>query len=96
MHEDHKLIHKDIKIDNIVVDQDFQPHIIDFLKVTDWVDFLIEYHKDSKEWVRLLPAAIPEFPVFNAKFDPKTIPPCGHDKPGGTPGKPDRPTAGKR
>jgi hypothetical protein len=46
--------------------------------------------------VRLLPAAIPEFPVFNAKFDPKTIPPCGHDKPGGTPGKPDRPTAGKR
>ena len=24
------MIHKDIKIDNIVVDQDFQPHIIDF------------------------------------------------------------------
>ncbi len=79
-----------------------QPHIIDFLKVTDWVDFLIEYHKDSKEWVRLLPAAIPEFPVFNAKFDPKTIPPCGDDKPDGKPGhpgkpgKPDHPTSGKR
>lgn len=24
------------------------PHIIDFLKDTDWVDFLIEYHKSSK------------------------------------------------
>ena len=52
--------------------------------------------------VRLLPAAIPEFPVFNASFDPKTIPPCGHDKPGGKPtdpgkpGKPDRPTTGAR
>ena len=68
-----------------------QPSIIDFVKVTDWVDFIIEYHKDSQEWVRLLPAAIPEFPVFNAKFDPQSIPPCGHDKPGG---KPDRPTAG--
>ncbi|WP_298828532.1 clostripain-related cysteine peptidase [uncultured Piscinibacter sp.] len=62
-----------------------QPHIIDFVKVTDWVDFLIEYHKDSQQWVRLLPAAIPEYPVFNAGFDPKANPPCGHDKPGGKP-----------
>lgn len=63
-----------------------QPAIIDFVKVTDWVDFIIEYHKDSKEWVRLLPAAIPEFPVFNAKFDPKAVPPRGGDNPTGTPG----------
>jgi len=62
-----------------------QPHIIDFVKVTDWVDFIIEYHKDSKEWVRLLPAKIPEFPVFNASFDPKAVPPCGQDRPGGKP-----------
>jgi hypothetical protein len=58
-----------------------QPHIIDFVKVTDWVDFIIEYHKESREWVRLLPAAIPEFPVFNASFDPKKVPPGGNDKP---------------
>lgn len=60
-----------------------QPHIIDFVKVTDWVDFIVEYHKESRKWVRLLPAAIPEFPVFNASFDPKkvTTDPCGKDKP---------------
>lgn len=66
-----------------------QPHIIDFVKATDWVDFLIEYHRDSPldgSFVRLLPAAIPEFPVFNAKFVPsKPLP----GQPGGvthTPG----------
>ncbi len=65
-----------------------QPHIIDFVKVTDWVDFIIEYHKESQEWVRLLPARIPEFPVFNASFDPKKFPPppCGGDKPRRRPG----------
>ncbi len=50
-----------------------QPNIIEFVKVTDWVDFLIEYHRDSPldgSYVRLLPAAIPEFPVFNAGFKP--------------------------
>jgi hypothetical protein len=62
-----------------------QPHIIDFVKVTDWVDFIVEYHKDSQEWVRLLPASIPEFPVFNAAFDPKSNPPCGPDEPQGSP-----------
>jgi hypothetical protein len=46
-----------------------QPHIIDFVKVTDWVDFIIEYHKDVP-FVGLLPAEIPEFPVFNANFEP--------------------------
>jgi hypothetical protein len=47
-----------------------QPHIIEFVKVTDWVDFLIEYHKEAP-FVGLLAAAIPEFPVFNAKFEPR-------------------------
>lgn len=46
-----------------------QPHIIEFVKVTDWVDFLIEYHKEAK-FFGLLPARIPEFPVFNARFEP--------------------------
>jgi hypothetical protein len=56
-----------------------QPNIIDFLQVTDWVDFIIEYHKDVK-FVGLLPASIPEFPVFNAKYEPPRDdpkdPPC--------------------
>lgn len=60
-----------------------QPAIIDFLKDTDWVDFLIELHKDVK-FAQLLPPSIPEFPVFNRKFvpprdgggdDPKPPPP---------------------
>jgi hypothetical protein len=46
-----------------------QPNIIDFVKVTDWVDFLIEYHKDVP-FVGLLPAEIPAFPVFNAGYKP--------------------------
>jgi hypothetical protein len=58
-----------------------QPHIIEFVKVTDWVDFLIEYHKETP-FVGLLPAAIPEFPVFNAKFDPKAPKDPGCDDPG--------------
>src|SRR6185295_10177195 len=74
-----------------------QPHIIEFVKVTDWVDFLIEYHKGTPtdgSFVRLLPAAIPEFPVFNANFEPgkPKQPPgyCEPDQPG-QPGRPDRP-----
>jgi hypothetical protein len=69
-----------------------QPHIIEFVKVTDWVDFLIEYHKEAP-FVRLLPAAIPEFPVFNARYDPKG----GNDycpDPGQTPGKPNGASGG--
>jgi hypothetical protein len=50
-----------------------QPHIIDFVKITDWVDFIIEYHKDVP-FVGLLPAEIPEFPVFNARFEPPKRP----------------------
>jgi hypothetical protein len=58
-----------------------QPHIIEFVKVTDWVDFLIEYHKEAK-FVGLLAAQIPEFPVFNAKFEPR------RKDTGGVPGQP--------
>ena len=44
-----------------------QPNVIDFVKVTDWVDFLIEYHKDTT-FAGLLPSAIPNLPAFNARF----------------------------
>lgn len=44
----------------------FQPGIIDFVQVTDWVDFIIEYHKGS-EFKRLRSAAIPAFPVYRAE-----------------------------
>lgn len=54
-----------------------QPHIIDFVKVTDWVDFLIEYHREAK-FVGLMPARIPAFPVFNPSF----VPPKRGDEPG--------------
>lgn len=50
-----------------------QPHVIDFLKVTDWVDFIKEYHRDVK-LTGLLPAVIPPFPVFNAAYEPKREP----------------------
>ena len=58
-----------------------QPHIIDFVKVTDWVDFIIEYHKDVP-FVGLLPAEIPEFPVFNANFEPPRPQPGKPNDPG--------------
>jgi Clostripain family len=63
-----------------------QPHIIDFVKVTDWVDFIIEYHRDAP-FIGLLPASIPSFPVFNAKF----VPPRDGDGPKDPPGNPTRP-----
>lgn len=68
-----------------------QRHIIEFLKVTDWVDFIIEYHKDVP-FVGLLPAQLPEFPHFNKRYQPPR-------KEGGGPSngcddtRPDRPTA---
>ncbi len=58
-----------------------QPHIIEFVKVTDWVDFIIEYHKDVP-FIGLLPAQIPEFPHFNKSYKPPrgtTPPPRGDD-----------------
>jgi len=47
-----------------------QPHIIDFVKVTDWVDFLIEYHRDAP-FVGLLPAFIPDVPLATKPCDPR-------------------------
>jgi hypothetical protein len=41
-----------------------QRNIIDFVKVTDWVDFLIEYHRDVP-FQGLLPAELRDFPRFN-------------------------------
>ena len=55
-----------------------QPHVIDFLKVTDWVDFIKELHRDVP-FVGLLAAVIPTFPVFNATYEPKReykVPSC--------------------
>jgi len=40
-----------------------QKHLIDFVKVTDWVDFLIEYHRDVP-FVGLRPARSVRFPVM--------------------------------
>ncbi len=50
-----------------------QPHIIDFVKVTDWVDFLVEYHRDTP-FVGLLEAKIPDFPVISRKGTPPPRP----------------------
>jgi Clostripain family len=55
-----------------------QPHVIDFLKVTDWVDFIKELHRDVP-FVGLLSAVIPTFPAFNATYEPKReykVPSC--------------------
>jgi hypothetical protein len=47
-----------------------QRHVIDFLKETDWVDFLIEYHKDTP-FIGLLPAVMPDMPLLHSKVDPR-------------------------
>ncbi len=57
-------------------DPKVQVGIIDFLQVTDWVDFIIEYHKGVK-FRRFLPRAKPVFPVFNPTF----VPPVAGDAP---------------
>ena len=68
-----------------------QPHVIDFLKVTDWVDFIDEYHKGKDEkgaeaiFKGLLAAKIPEFPVFNRKFKPTYPSEPGKPPQGNTP-----------
>lgn len=54
-----------------------QKHLIDFVKVTDWVDFLVEYHRDTP-FNGLLPAAIPSFPVKSLRGDP---PRCTGERP---------------
>ncbi len=57
-----------------------QPGIIEFLKVTDWVDFIIEYHKDVP-FVGLLDAEIPTYPAFNPRERPNTQPGKGDGNP---------------
>lgn len=51
-----------------------QPHVIEFLKITDWVDFLHEYHRDVK-FVGFKAAKLPVFPAFNAKFGQTPVKP---------------------
>jgi Clostripain family len=46
-----------------------QPGVIRFLRQTRWIEFLIEYHKQVP-FVALLPALAPQYPIFNAKFNP--------------------------
>lgn len=60
-----------------------QPNVIDLLQATDWVDFLIEYHKDVP-FKGLLAPAIPEYPLFNRHSDRLTYPdpqPCRPGRP---------------
>lgn len=47
-----------------------QRHVIDFLKETDWVDFLLEYHRDTP-LVGLRPARLPRTPLLHARDDPR-------------------------
>jgi hypothetical protein len=58
-----------------------QRNIIEFVKVTDWVDFIIEYHKGVR-FEGLLPAELPEFPHFNKHYKPPRKPddPCRDEK----------------
>ena len=46
--------------------QPVQPHVIPFLQQTAWVPFIIEYHKEAA-FRGLLPASIPDYPIFNRK-----------------------------
>jgi hypothetical protein len=48
-----------------------QPQVIDFLKNTGWVRFIIEYHRDVA-FKGILPAAIPDFPPYTGKITPPT------------------------
>ena len=43
-----------------------QPHIIEFLKSTAWVDFILKYHEKTP-FKGFRAAALPEFPVFNPR-----------------------------
>jgi len=47
-----------------------QRRIIDFVKVTDWVDFLREYHRDTA-YVGVMEARLPDTPVLHSTFDPR-------------------------
>jgi hypothetical protein len=43
-----------------------QPQLIDFLRNTAWVRFIVEYHRDVP-FIGILPAAIPDYPIFKKK-----------------------------
>ena len=47
-----------------------QRHIIDFVKETDWVDFLREYHKGTP-FIASLPDPEPHMPLLHSSFDPR-------------------------
>jgi hypothetical protein len=59
-----------------------QPGVIDFVKETNWVDFLIEYHKDVP-FLSLHVGLIPRLPIFNIRAEDQ-----GGDGGCGTPRKP--------
>ncbi|BAL95378.1 clostripain-related cysteine peptidase [Rubrivivax gelatinosus] len=44
-----------------------QPQVIEFLKATDWVEFIVEYHREAR-FAGLLSARRRAFPVFNARY----------------------------
>jgi hypothetical protein len=47
-----------------------QRHVIDFLKETDWVDFLLEYHRDTP-LVGVRAARPPRLPLVHEQGDPR-------------------------
>lgn len=57
-----------------------QPGVIEFLKATNWVEFLVEYHKEVK-FKSFHVGSIPQLPPFNGKYDGGSKPPTT----GGTP-----------
>jgi len=59
-----------------------QAHVIRFLRLTRWIEFIVEYHKRVR-FIGLVPALRPIFPVFQPRFDPRN--------PDATPGIPDHP-----
>ncbi len=63
-----------------------QRGVIDFLKDTTWVDFLVEYHKDVP-FKSFHVGSIPRLPGFNPRAEP--VPPEGKP-PGGGEGSDDR------
>jgi hypothetical protein len=69
-------------------DPPLQRGVIDFLKDTTWVDFLVEYHKDVP-FKAFHVGSIPRLPGFNPKAEPvPPRPPGGGDDNCGTPRRP--------
>jgi Clostripain family len=49
-----------------------QPQVIDFLKTTNWAEFLIEYHKKTP-FKGFLPPTMPVYPIFNCEWQGRAI-----------------------